>query len=477
MNASARGQAMFASYQAVNYVPNFITAGMRVRYEVTNTSSYSGTGTTITDLMGNANGTLYNSPVYTNSAGTYLNMSSTSSNYILTNNIGSTYNQSVFMWVYPTGNGVLLAELGQAAINSGYHAANIEISGSTIRFAIWPYTNYTPLISSSISLNTWHYVGFTYDGTTLNAYVNGASVGTYPLTRIPPANLYYGIGATDGTNLSGASGGGYGNFRFGAFHYFNRSLSANEVNLNYKLQLNRYTLTTCKDLAGSASPSGTYFIDPDGSGPNPAYQAYCDNTMDGGGWTLVAIRASSGSSQMFNETISTPLLRTAATGRLSSTAWAANSTFPFTQIKYTNDNNENATATFASSTSINALNAANTTYVSTPTTATVVSTDSRLTRFYWRAQSGASAQWSDAVDWAYMAFGNTSINFGDSWDTGQGYWILSGTDNTYDPATHTNVAVGKPAGPSSVASAHWWGSGVFVNNAGSYFTKTYVWLK
>jgi hypothetical protein len=232
INFTARGQGIFASYQAVNYLPTFITAGMKIRYEVTNSSSYSGTGSTITDLMGNVNGTLANSPVYTNSSVTYLTMNGTN-NYILTNNIGSVNNESAFMWVYPTGNGVLLSALGQATINTSYHFASMEITGTSIKYGIWPYTVYAPQISSSISLNTWHYVGYTYDGSTLTGYLDGTAVGTYSIVRQPPANLYLGIGATDATNLTSASGGGYGNFRFGAFHYYTRGLSANEVKLNY----------------------------------------------------------------------------------------------------------------------------------------------------------------------------------------------------------------------------------------------------
>ena len=286
----SNAQAMTASYQAVNYIPTFITGGMTVRYEIGDANSYSGT-TTVNDLMNNANASVVNAPTY-NSAGTrYLNFNSASSNYILTGNIGASYNESAFMWIYPTGNGVILAELGQGAINTSYHDSNIEMVAGTLKFSIWNSSSITSTIATP--LNYWYYVGFTYDGTTLTAYVNGQVAGSTTVTRSPPGNLYYGIGAADATNMGN---GGYGNFRLNAFHYYKRALSLNEIKLNYVTSKYAPNGLTANNASSSAyqikqdfpnSTDGFYWIKSPNINSGTPFQIYADMTRSGGGWTLI----------------------------------------------------------------------------------------------------------------------------------------------------------------------------------------------
>lgn len=303
-------QPILPVYQSVNYLPTFVTGGMTVRYEISNVNSYNG-GSVIYDLMGNANANLINGPIYTNTGAHNLNFSSASAQYLLTNNIGSTYNQSIFMWVYPTGNGVILSELGQAQINASYHDSNIEMVNGTLKFSIWNSTFITSNIATP--LNTWCYIGMTYDGTNLNVYINGASAGSTVVTRTPPTNLYYGIAAADGTNMGN---GGYGNFKLGAFHYYKRALSFNEINLNYNAQLSKYQTQPYKYLQTIADYLANYRSE----FKNPSFYNY---TLDGNQFYI-----SDGGGDMYdNGNITSPWLKSNLT--YTGTSGYNASTYPF----------------------------------------------------------------------------------------------------------------------------------------------------
>jgi hypothetical protein len=64
----------------------------------------------------------------------------------------------------------------------------------------------------------------------------------------------------------------------------------------------------CSDLLVHypGAPDGVYTVDPDGTGPTPAFAAQCDMTTDGGGWTIVAAYSGGdGETPLTGDTIAT----------------------------------------------------------------------------------------------------------------------------------------------------------------------------
>ena len=222
---------------------------MLFRSNVQNSSSYSGTGTTITDLTGNVNGNLIGSVNFTNGSPKYLSCSSGTNYLRMVSGINALLNppytgieQSVLLWIYPTANGVIFNEENPVG---GWHDAQIQLVSGTMKFSVWPYTS---VVTSSIAtpLNNWYQVGYTYDGSNFRAYVNGQLAGSSTVSRQTPYNnaggtqVLYNVGKSDTTNL-GTSGTG-GNFRFGGMELYNYGLSGGAVLTNFNASKSIYGL-------------------------------------------------------------------------------------------------------------------------------------------------------------------------------------------------------------------------------------------
>lgn len=228
------------------WTDNYVTSGRSNNWDVANYTS----GNTLTDLQSANNITMFNSPVYTSTGGRYLTFNGVNQ-YAMTPSLTQHFGQSkvitLVTWVYPTGNGIIVDELGVPSTTSGWHESVIEITGgNTLRVGFWNGTGITQL-STPITLNQWTMIAVTYDGTTMTGYRNGSSFGSVNFVRQAPhtdggGNEVFALGLADGTNMGH---GGFGNFRLGAFQVYNTCLSLDQINrcwmsLSYRFGLNPY---------------------------------------------------------------------------------------------------------------------------------------------------------------------------------------------------------------------------------------------
>lgn len=224
---------------------NLILTGLVLRYEIADSVSYPGSGITVTDLQGNSNATLVNGPTYSSDG--YLTFDG-ANDYLLTSTSlaakVTTDVTTISMWAYPMDNGVLLSEIGQATINTGWHNAQMEMVAGTMKFGMWSASGLQTITSTiPTPLNAWYNLVIVYNGVNLTAYVNAVSAGSITFSRLNPVengnSLHYGIAATDSTSMGD---GTYANMRLGQFLVYNRALTESEVLQNFNVTKGRYGL-------------------------------------------------------------------------------------------------------------------------------------------------------------------------------------------------------------------------------------------
>ena len=238
--------------------PSFTSANLILNYDIGDSNSYPGSGSTITDRSGSGNnGTTVNSPTYSSSNGGYLTFSSASSQFAYTGainqsgfNMSSAY--STFMWVKPTGNGILLDERGQSAGGTGWQDSVIEIVSGELRMGGWNGSEIWTAATTQPTANAWNYIGFVGSSNSYTMYVNGVSAGAFSRTTYP-GTLYYSIGQTDPTSMGN---GGYGNFLFGALHVYKFALTTQQILDNYNATKARFLTPTITSFTPTSGGPG-----------------------------------------------------------------------------------------------------------------------------------------------------------------------------------------------------------------------------
>jgi hypothetical protein len=218
--------------------PTLITSGLQLWLDAGNVASYSGSGTTWTDLSGNGRtGTIVNRPAYTSAgAASYFSFGSgasqrTSFTYqtpIQTASTAFTWN----IWTYPVAN-------SDSYVLMGYRGTSLLrfYKLTTQKFEMYPAE-----IFQLFTLNVWQNICVIYDGTqagtaNMKLYVNGTQVGSRdgdsPDLRVDAMPFFVG-GDPDASEFATA--------RINQVAVYNRALSAGEVSTNFNTFKARFGL-------------------------------------------------------------------------------------------------------------------------------------------------------------------------------------------------------------------------------------------
>ena len=218
---------------------NIVTDGLEFYIDAAYNSSYPGSGTTITDLIGTNNGTLTNSTFQTNNNGV-IDFDGVDDDIrwgaITSGNILALQNNFTnCIWVKRTGDTIyssvsVVWQQRRSNLGYGYNG----VAGTSTNKA-YSYVGASALNGDDVlAVDTWHHLAFTIDGSNSAAlYVDAVLQDSGTRSAENPVNSHFYIGS---------SGANYANMEMSNASFYSRALSAAEIKQNYQAQKDRFGL-------------------------------------------------------------------------------------------------------------------------------------------------------------------------------------------------------------------------------------------
>ena len=208
-----------------------------------NPASYPGTGTTWTDTVGSMTFTLVNGPTYNSANGGYIQFTPGSSQYAQSySTLGTLAAWSIEAWHYYDGTNTssgpnIFTEFQYAGgtINLGLGSGG----GSDTSLQAWWYGGGFHATNPGYSLTpgAWYQIVGTFDGTTLNLYVNNTLVQTATEPPGGAANPAIGYGLMTRWDPGGLWGGG-----LAIVNIYDSALTDVEIAQNFDYYKSRFGL-------------------------------------------------------------------------------------------------------------------------------------------------------------------------------------------------------------------------------------------
>jgi hypothetical protein len=231
-----------------------IRSGLHLQYEIG--QSYSGSGTTVFDLSGNnRHGSIVANPTYSASLGGG-SLSVNGTNYLTTRPgvIENSDTLSRFYWIYPRSATQTILTVCDSVC--AYVESELELFESRLYARVWNLNSVST--QETLTLNTWHYIGYIYDPTagTTSIYVNGRLSASAPNsgTRGAPGEQYEHSGRATTTRMQTTEPG---NYSLGSVHFYKRVLTEAEIFSNYAATAPRFLGTAFPGLSTSGNATIT----------------------------------------------------------------------------------------------------------------------------------------------------------------------------------------------------------------------------
>ena len=218
-----------------------VQSGLRLQLDAGKPASYPGSGATWTDTVGSMPFTLVNSPVYNSANGGYLQFNPGNGQYGYSpTNLGTLSAWTIEVWHYydgtnsPSGPNIFTEfPYGGGTINLGLGSTNNASDLQTW----WYGGGFQTTDPYTLTPGNWYQIVGTFDGTTLNLYVNNTVVQT---TNRPPggaANPGIGYGLMTRWDPGGFWGG-----RLAIVNVYDSALTGTEVTQNFNHYRSRFGL-------------------------------------------------------------------------------------------------------------------------------------------------------------------------------------------------------------------------------------------
>ena len=233
------GNVLNASMSDTQDYLNVIQSGLKMHLDASTLQSYPGSGTDWYDISGNNNnGILINGPTFSTNA---IRLDGVN-DYIFLPNLG--FAPPAFtseLWIKRHANNGYFFVIH----NSDNPELRMQFINGNVVSYFFDDGGYGAIITSiaSITLDVWYHVVMTGQSNDFRLYINGTldtadTLGTYTGGINGNAGEH-----TLGTyNRPGTGYGGYANVSYGAYRFYNRVLSANEILHNFNVQKGRFGL-------------------------------------------------------------------------------------------------------------------------------------------------------------------------------------------------------------------------------------------